>query len=97
MTDAEQKLWHHLRRRQISGFKFRRQCPIESYIVDFVCFECMLIIEIDGGQHQAQKKIDDERTQYLEQKGFRVIRYWNHQVLTELDVVLKDIRLKLPG
>jgi len=88
-------LWYHLRRKQLEGYKFRRQNPIGSYVVDFVCFEKMLIIEIDGGQHQEQKKYDDERTQQLEKHGFQVIRFWNHQVLSELDSVLEEIRRKL--
>ena len=95
MTDAEQVIWHHLRRKQLVGYKFRRQCPIGPYIVDFVCLEKMLIIEIDGGQHQQQKLHDDERTRQLQRKGFHVIRFWNHEVLTELDAVLEQIRIKL--
>ncbi len=86
LTEAESMLWYHLRRKQLEGCKFRRQNPIGSYVVDFVCFEKMLIIEIDGGQHQQQKDYDEQRTQFLMKKSFQVIRFWNHHVLTELDV-----------
>lgn len=95
LTEAESLLWFHLRRKQIEGYKFRHQSPIGPYVVDFVCFEKMLVIEVDGGQHQVQKAYDEKRTHYLEKQGFQVLRYWNHQVLTELDVVLEEIRRKL--
>ena len=73
-TDAELILWHHIRRRQLNGHRFRRQQPIGPYIVDFFCYESRLIVEVDGGQHSVRKEHDDERTLWLEQKGFQVLR-----------------------
>ena len=87
MTDAEQRLWRHLRGRQIYGFKFRRQHPFEGYILDFVCMEQMLIIEIDGGQHAENTIADAARTKALAIAGFRVLRFWNNQVLGEMEAV----------
>ena len=84
-TDAERKLWSILRSRQHNGFKFRRQVEIDGYIVDFLCSERRLIIEVDGGQHSPQD--DARRTGHLESQGFRVIRFWNHDVLQNLDGV----------
>ena len=86
-TDAERLLWHHLRRYQLNGHKFRRQQPIGTYIVDFVSFESKLIIELDGGQHAEQADYDNVRTEWLESQGFRVLRFWNNQVLVELESV----------
>ena len=87
LTDAEQALWNILRSRQMSGYKFRRQVPIGPYIVDFVCFEIRLVIEVDGGQHMERENYDAERTAWLEDAEFRVIRFWNNQVLEEIDAV----------
>ena len=94
-TDAERKLWSIVRNRRLAGYKFRRQVPIESYIVDFVCFDKKLVIEIDGGQHQTQTEYDDYRTQRLQSAGFRVIRFWNNQVLGEADGVAQVIETAL--
>jgi very-short-patch-repair endonuclease len=91
MTDAEQALWARLRRRQMQGCKFRRQHPLGRYIVDFVCLERKLIVEVDGGQHQEQAGYDDERSQWLEERGYRVLRFWNNQVLSQPDSVLQAI------
>jgi very-short-patch-repair endonuclease len=91
MTDAERKLWRGLRLRQIHGHKFRRQFPLGPYIVDFVCLEMRLIIEVDGGQHADEKYGDAQRDAWLTDQKFRVLRYWNNQVLNELDNVLADI------
>ena len=91
MTDAECKLWRGLRLRQMYGHKFRRQFPLGNYIVDFVCLEARLIIEVDGGQHADQKYGDAERDAWLKLQNFHVLRYWNNQVLNELDAVLADI------
>jgi very-short-patch-repair endonuclease len=74
------------------GLKFKRQKPIGRYIVDFICIEHQLIIEVDGGQHSDQMEYDDERTAGLESQGFTVLRFWNHQVLQEMDGVLERIR-----
>ena len=96
-TDAEQTLWSHLRARQLNGHKFRRQHPIGSYIADFVCVESQLVVELDGGQHaQGQAPAYDERrTQFLNNQGWQVLRFWNHEVLTELAAVLQAIALAL--
>ena len=77
MTDAERALWRILRSRQLEGFKFRRQHSIGRYVVDFVCLERKVVIEVDGGHHAERFEADSERTKYLESEGFRVIRLWN--------------------
>ena len=93
-TDAEKALWMKLRNRQLEAVKFRRQQPIGSYIVDFVSFERKLIIEIDGGQHNEEmtKERDEERTMRLEERGYRVMGFWNNEVLTNAEGVLERIR-----
>ena len=91
MTDAERKLWRGLRLRQMHDHKFRRQFPLGPYIVDFVCLEARLIVEVDGGQHADEKNGDAQRDAWLTSQNFRVLRYWNNQVLKELDAVLEDI------
>ncbi|MBM4350351.1 MAG: endonuclease domain-containing protein [Deltaproteobacteria bacterium] len=91
MTDAERLLWRHLRLRQISGYKFRRQQPIGRYIVDFVCFEKKLIIEVNGGQHADQLAYDAKRSAWLEKEGFHILRFWDNQVLNETDGVKEII------
>ncbi|MBN8736804.1 MAG: endonuclease domain-containing protein [Xanthomonadales bacterium] len=90
MTDAERRLWHHLRRRQLLGYRFRRQFPIGPYIVDFACIETKLIIEVDGGQH-FDATGDVARTQRLHELGYRVLRFWNNDVLTRTHQVLAVI------
>jgi very-short-patch-repair endonuclease len=92
MTDAERVLWHHLRARRLAGCKFRRQLIIEPYIVDFACIEAKLIIEADGSQHAEQQINDDRRTAYLESLGYRVLRFWNHEILTATPDVLASIQ-----
>lgn len=94
-TDAEQRLWYHLRAHRFMGLKFKRQKPIGPYIVDFVCFEPRLVIELDGGQHADQTTYDRKRDAYLQAQGFAVLRFWNNQALTETDAVLDAIRLKV--
>ncbi len=94
-TDAEQKMWIALRGRRFLNFKFRRQHSIDSYIVDFCCIEKMLVIEIDGGQHAQQQLLDQKRTQHLNAQSYQVLRFWNHEVLTDIDSVLEKIRLTL--
>lgn len=91
-TEAERARWKHLRLRQLEGQKFRRQQPLGRYIVDFVCLETRLIIELDGGQHAGQGASDAERTAWLEAHGFRVLRFWNHEVLRNIDAVKEVIR-----
>ena len=94
-TDAEKAMWRLLRNRQLAGCKFRRQVPLGDYIVDFVCYERDLVVEIDGGYHQMRTTEDAERTACLESQGFRVVRFWNNQVLSEPEAVLEAILLEL--
>ncbi len=91
-TDAEQRLWSRLRRRQIDGFRFRRQVPIDHYVVDFACLEARLIIEVDGGQHAMNEQRDATRTRWLEANDFRVLRFWNNDVLANTEGVIERIR-----
>jgi very-short-patch-repair endonuclease len=90
MTDAERKLWQRLRGEQL-GVKFRRQHPFEGYILDFVCLECRLVIEVDGSQHADAAARDAVRTDVLERAGFRVVRFWNNEVLAQTDAVVACI------
>ncbi len=91
-TDAENRLWTRLRRRQIDGFRFRRQVPVGGYILDFACLRAWLVIEVDGSQHREALERDDRRTAWLESRGFRVLRFWDNAVLQETDGVLESIR-----
>jgi very-short-patch-repair endonuclease len=90
-TEAERKLWQHLRLRQIEGCKFRRQQPLGSYIVDFVCLEKRIVIEVDGGQHNAQMIYDRQRTAWIEEQGFRVLRFWDNEVMQNIEAVKEAI------
>ena len=90
-TDAEAKLWAALRGRRLAGLKFRRQVPIGPFIADFCCEEHKLIIELDGGQHTDAIPHDEQRSQWLGTKGYRVIRFWNNEVVRNLDGVLSVI------
>lgn len=90
-TDAQMQLWQFLRRRQLAGFRFRRQVPLAGFIADFVCLEKNLIVELDGGQHLARARYDTQRTEALEALGYRVLRYWNDAVLKQMPEVLEDI------
>jgi very-short-patch-repair endonuclease len=92
-TDVERLLWKHLRNRQLYNQKFRRQLPIEPYIVDFTCIELKLIIELDGGQHADQFNYDEQRSLFLRQREFKVLRFWNNEVIGNLTGVLEAIRL----
>ncbi|TAA39604.1 endonuclease domain-containing protein [Corallincola spongiicola] len=94
-TDVEKQLWSKLRARQIQGCKFRRQVPLGSYIVDFVCLERHLIVELDGSQHISQANYDEVRTAYLQRLGFHVIRFWNNEVIENLQGVLEVINAQL--
>jgi very-short-patch-repair endonuclease len=94
MTDAERNLWSVLRNRQLSGAKFRHQQPIGPFIADFVCQELRLVIEADGGQH-ADNIRDKRRTAFLEGKGYRVLRFWNNEILGNLDGVAQVIAAAL--
>ncbi len=92
MTDAERVLWRHLRSEQLGGHKFRRQHPIGSYIADFACLERRLMVEVDGGQHNGSAR-DAERDAWLEAQGWQVLRFWNNEVLANLEGVVMTIRL----
>jgi len=92
-TDAENLMWQLLRNKRFINLKFRRQHVIKPYIVDFYCHELALVIELDGSQHNTDdgKEYDTERTKFLEALGLTVVRYWNHEVLSQTDVVLEDL------
>ena len=94
MTDAERKLWFALKDRRFAAFKFRRQVPIEHYVADFLCFEARLVLEVDGGQH-AGSTSDAERDAWFRQNDFRILRFWNNDVLSNLEGVLEHIRAEL--
>ena len=91
MTDAERVIWQRLRAGQLNGHKFRRQHPIAGYVVDFVCLEARLIVELDGGQHAEKVDADRRRTDVLGSEGFSVVRFWNNDVLTQTDAVLTAV------
>ncbi len=93
MTDAERKLWQKLRARQLEGAYFRRQCPIGRYIVDFVCHDARLIVELDGGQHNTPVISDRDRLRdrWLEGQGYTVLRFWNNDVMSNMDGVCQRI------
>ena len=90
-TDAERRLWYLLRSRRMLGLKFRRQHPIGPYIVDFVCFDCRLIIEVDGGQHNERAQADRRRDEGLNSRGFLVLRFWDNDVLTKTHEIMEEI------
>jgi very-short-patch-repair endonuclease len=94
-TKTEKILWGHLRFWQVDGYKFRRQQPLGKYIVDFVCLEKKLIIELDGGQHAEQSSYDAERDAWLRDQGFSVLRFWNNDVLQNLSGVKDTILSKM--
>lgn len=90
-TDAEKKLWHRLRRKSLGGVQFRRQAPIGKYIVDFACYDPHIVIELDGGQHANQQAYDGKRDAWLRTQGFLVLRFWNHEVIANVDGVIEVI------
>jgi very-short-patch-repair endonuclease len=92
LTPAEVSLWNALRRRQLVGLKFRCQHPVGSFILDFYCPSCKLVIEVDGSIHHQQEGYDETRTEQLESFGYRVLRFTNAEVLNELPTVLAQIR-----
>ena len=94
-TEAEKKLWSVLRLQQMDGHRFRRQHLIGAYVVDFVFLDEKLVIEVDGGQHASQAKRDDARTAWLELSGYRVLRFWNNEVLGNIEGVAETIRSEL--
>lgn len=94
-TEAEKVLWRHLRLKQLGGHRFRRQHPIGNYIVDFFCFEKGLVIEIDGGHHSERQEYDQVRTMWLESCGYRVLRFWNNEVMRDIEAVKSAILMEL--
>ena len=94
-TDAEIRLWAHLRSRRFQDVKFRRQHPIGPYVVDFCSVKAKMIVELDGGQHSAEQERDAKRTAYLNDQGFDVMRFWDHDVLNQTEAVLERIRQKI--
>ena len=90
-TETEKKLWVRLRSRQLEGFKFRRQFVIGPFITDFCCFEQRLVVELDGGQHADQSDADRRRSDFLLSRGYRVLRFWDNQVMENIDAVLERI------
>ena len=88
-------MWYYLRARRFEKAKFRRQVPMGAYIVDFVCERARLIVEIDGGQHDEQRGYDAMRTRWLESRGYKVIRYWNNEVMGDIDGVMESLALAL--
>jgi very-short-patch-repair endonuclease len=97
MTDAEQAVWRVVRDKQLQGYRFRRQRPMGKYIADFVCLEAKLVIEVDGGQHADHADYDAARTAFLVKLGFRVLRFWNNDVLQNLGGVTETILTNLTG
>lgn len=95
LTDAERQLWSRLRRGQLDGSRFRRQVPIGPFVADFACMADHLIVEVDGGQHASRPAEDAAREQWLADRGYRVVRFWNNDVLGNIDGVLADIRNSL--
>ena len=91
LTEAERLLWRHMQNRELGGWKFKRQYPVGSFIVDFICLEKNLVIEVDGGQHAENEDQDAGRSAYLNKMGYQVIRFWNNQVLQETEGVLEAI------
>jgi very-short-patch-repair endonuclease len=90
LTDAERKLWRRLQGGQLDA-KFRRQHPFENFILDFVCLEKMIVVEVDGSQHVEQQEHDESRTRSLRAAGFQVLRFWNNEVLNQTDEVVENI------
>ena len=94
-TDVEKKLWHRIRDKQIEDFRFRRQRPIGKFIVDFICLDARLIVELDGGQHAENTLGDSKRTEFLESLGYKVVRFWNNEVIENMEGVLDRLREEL--
>ena len=94
-TEVEKYLWRYLRGEQLEGYKFRRQQPIGKYVVDFVNFERKIVIEADGGQHAIDKEKDRKRDEWLNREGFKVLRFWDNEIFTNIEGVIEIIREKL--
>jgi very-short-patch-repair endonuclease len=97
MTDTERFVWSKLRYRQLGGHRFRRQVPMGPYILDFVCLERRLIVELDGGQHAEQVEPDQVRSRFFEAQGYTVLRFWNHEALKDWEAVERVIWQHLQG
>jgi very-short-patch-repair endonuclease len=95
MTDAEMRLWSRLRAGQLAGRSFTKQFPIGMAVADFACRSAKLVVELDGGQHDVEREADAERTRIIEAHGYKVVRYWNSDVMGNLDGVLQDIAMHL--
>ncbi len=95
-TDAELRMWYLLRDRRLEDYKFRRQVPIGPWTADFLCVQAKLVVEVDGGQHSESQR-DTERDRDLTARGYRVVRYWNHEVLANTEGVLTDLLAILRG
>ena len=91
LTDAERRLWKMLRGRQMHGYKFRRQHPFLDFVLDFVCVDARLVLEVDGGQHGENEQADKARTKRLELAGFRVLRFWNNEVMENIEGVYEVV------
>ena len=90
-TEAEGKLWYLLRNRRLAGYKFKRQVPIGPFIADFACAELELIVEADGGQHADQRAYDEKRSRRLESDGWHVLRFWNNEILNNIEGVAETL------
>ena len=95
MTEAERRLWYHLRAHRCDGFKFRRQVPLGPYVADFLCEQRRIVVEVDGGQHSDRLAADGARTAWLNAHGYRVIRFWNHDVLENMAGVWDELSAAL--
>ena len=91
-TDVERKLWLRLRSRQVRGVKFRRQHPIGPFIADFCCVQAGVVVELDGGQHAEQIPADAKRSKFIEQRGYKVLRFWDNEVIGNIEGVMERIR-----
>ena len=94
-TQAEELMWEQLRAKRLGGYKFRRQVPIEGFIADFACFASKLVVELDGEQHRDRAVYDEFRKRVINKSGYRVLRFWNHEIFEDLDGVLAVIRVEL--
>jgi very-short-patch-repair endonuclease len=95
MTEAEKKLWYRIRLGQLEGHQFRKQVPLDPYILDFACLRKRLALEVDGSQHAEISRAEDERNRFLRSEGYVVVRYWNSEVMRNIDGVLLDLLAKL--
>ncbi|SME94207.1 Very-short-patch-repair endonuclease [Tistlia consotensis] len=96
-TMVERRLWYRLRRGQLGAAKVRRQHPLGPFVVDFACLQAGLVVELDGGQHAGDVEADERRARYLQSEGFRVVRFWNHEVIENMEGVLTAIAEALEG